>query len=212
MSSFGFIAAIALPRLDPCWQTPASVWHNQGVTVTTRQERQPRKARPPLGPPELERLALAYVGRFATSRGKLVEYLRRKVRERGWEGAAPDLAGLAERFAGLGYIDDRAFAEGRARSLGARGYGKGRVRQALHAAGIGQEDATSAGDIADDNRWASALRYAEKKRIGPWARAVVDRPAREKVIGAMIRAGHDFAAARAIASAAPGEVPEDVSR
>ncbi len=154
-------------------------------------------------------MALHYVGRFATSRGKLATYLTRKVRERGWEGAPPDLPAMVERFADLGYVDDKAFAEGRARSLGARGLGKGRVRQALHAAGIGEDDAAGAHEIADESRWDAALRFARKRRIGPWAAEVADRAGREKAIGAMIRGGHDFAAARVIVAAAPGEVPEE---
>ena len=171
-----------------------------------------RGVRPPLDVEGLLGLALGYVGRFATSRGRLIEYLRRKLRERGWAGETPpDLVALADQFAELGYVDDRAFAEGRARSLGARGLGKGRVKQALHAAGIGEEDAASAHDIADAGRWTAALRYAEKRRIGPFAKAAPDRAAREKAIAAMIRGGHDFAVARAIASAPPGEVPQDVS-
>lgn len=177
----------------------------------SRPERKPRAERPPLEAEALERLALHYVGRFATSRGKLVDYLFRKVRERGWaHEVAPDLAAMAERFAMLGYVDDRAFAEGRARSLGGRGYGKGRVRQALHAAGIGEEDAAPAHEIADNGRWAAALRYAQKRRIGPWAAVEPDRAGREKAMASMIRGGHDFAAARIIASSPPGEVPEDV--
>lgn len=179
------------------------------MTVTSRRERKPR---PPLDPDELRRLALAYVGRFATSRGKLTDYLGRKLRERGWSGdAAPDLTALADGFAELGYVDDQAFAEGRARSLGARGYGKGRVRQALHAAGIGADDAAGAREIADTGRWAAALRFALKRRIGPYAASPADRAGRQRAIAAMIRAGHDFAVARAIADARPGEVPDGVS-
>ena len=181
-----------------------------------RPPREPRKPRPPLDAAALEQLALFYVGRFATSQRKLVEYLTRKLRERGFDGEAPDLPALAARFAEIGYVDDRAFAEGRARSLGVRGYGKGRVRQALHAAGIGEEDAAPALTQADEGSWAAALRHAEKKRIGPWARdlpadPLARRAAVQKAIGSMIRAGHGFAAAKAIASAEPGEVPEDVS-
>lgn len=193
------------------------MWHNQGVSVTNRK-RPPhasgeRPHRPALDAEALERLALRYVGRYATSRGKLVAYLQRKLLDRGWAGGqAPDLASLAERFAALGYVDDQAFAEARARSLGGRGYGQARVRQALHAARIDDEDAASAHEIALDGRWAAALRYAEKRRIGPWARAETDRAARQKAIAAMIRAGHDFAAARVIVSAQPGEVPEDVPK
>ena len=73
-------------------------------------------ARPPtpLDPARLERLALRYVERFATTRAKLRRYLERKLRERGWGAdAAPDTAALVERMAALGYVDDAAFAEAR---------------------------------------------------------------------------------------------------
>lgn len=193
------------------WLTHRPVWHNQGVPVTNTSRHKQIRERPPLDAERLERLALHYVGRFATSRGKLATYLNRKVRERGWDGEPPDLSAMVERFADLGYVDDKAFAEGRARSLGGRGFGKGRVRQALYAAGIGEEDAASAHDIADESRWSAALRFAQKRRIGPWAAELADRPGREKAMAAMIRAGHDFAAARIIASAPPGEVPHEVS-
>ena len=70
-----------------------------------------RKPRPPLTAAQLEEMALNYVGRFATSRSKLISYLGRKLRERGWEGAsAPPIEELADRFVRLGYVDDRAFA------------------------------------------------------------------------------------------------------
>ena len=79
--------------------------------------RHPRKPRPPLTAAKLDELALHYVGRFATSRSKLTTYLKRKLRERGWEGQAePDLDGLAAKLARLGYVDDRAYAVSKARS------------------------------------------------------------------------------------------------
>ena len=102
---------------------------------------QTRRAPPPLDRESLDRLALRYVERFATSRAKLADYLRRKVRERGWDGPASDPKALADRFAELGYIDDRAFAEARARSMARRGLGERRIAVAFRAAGIEAEDA-----------------------------------------------------------------------
>jgi regulatory protein len=75
----------------------------------------------------LQRLAIHYVGRYATSRAKLKSYLARKVKERGYEGPGPDLDDLAERLSRLGYIDDAAFASSRAASLQRRGYGARRI-------------------------------------------------------------------------------------
>ena len=150
-----------------------------------------------------------YVGRFATSRAKLVTYLNRKVRERGWAGTRPaDPRAVAERLAGLGYIDDAAFAAAKARALGSRGYGARRVASALYAAGIGEEDRGGAMDAAEKGKVAAALRFAQRKRIGPYALAAVDPAVREKSIAAMIRAGHGFALARAIATLEPGNVPD----
>jgi regulatory protein len=157
-----------------------------------------RKPRPPLNPARLNELALHYVGRFATTRAKLRTYLQRKVRERGWEGAAPDLDGMAERFAELGYIDDKAYALSKSRSLTGRGYGLRRVEQSLHAAGVEEADAGAARQYAQEDRVEAALRFAERRRLGPFASEPPDRPGREKAIATMIRAGHAFSLARII--------------
>ena len=85
----------------------------------------------------LERAALDYAARYATTRAKLTAYLRRKLRERGWaEADAPAVEALVERFADRGYVDDRAFAVARADALLRRGYGGRRIGSALRAAGI----------------------------------------------------------------------------
>ncbi|MEO5867074.1 MAG: RecX family transcriptional regulator [Sphingomonas sp.] len=163
---------------------------------------------PPLDPAALERLALRYVERFATTRHRLADYLRRKIRERGWAGEAADPVALAERMASLGYVDDRAFAEARAAAMARRGLGARRVRGALRQAGIGGEDAEAVDQAIDERQAAAAIAFARRKRIGPFAAAPADRPLRQKHLAAMLRAGHDFALARTILSMAPGEDPQ----
>ena len=168
-----------------------------------------KKPRPPLDAEKLERLALYYVGRYATTRAKLAAYLQRKLTERGWAGASPPpLDGLIERFCDAGYIDDAAFASARAASLQRRGYGERRVAQALLVAGIEEEDAAEAREGARDGAWAAALRFAERKRIGPYAAVEADRAARERAFGAMVRAGHRIEYVREILNAPPGTIPE----
>jgi regulatory protein len=170
---------------------------------------QPRKERPPLDAERLEQLALAYAGRYATTRARLCAYLDRKLRERGWAGAEePGVGGLVERMAVLGYVDDRAFGMARAASLGRRGYGAARVGQALRAAGIAEDDAEEAKAASRAGAWASAIRFAERRGIGPFAAREADRPAREKALAAMLRAGHPLDLARRLVSARPGMVPE----
>jgi regulatory protein len=103
----------------------------------------------------------------------------------------------------------------KSRALSGRGYGKRRVAQALRAAGIGEDDSGAANDLADQEAVSAALRFAERRRIGPFAVRSNDDPReREKAIAAMIRAGHSFALARTIAAMDPGVSidPEDLAR
>lgn len=167
---------------------------------------QRRKPGPPLTSAKLEEMALNYVGRFATSRAKLVGYLARKLRERGWDGAAaPAVEQLADRLVGLGYIDDRAFALSKAKSLTGRGYGERRVNQALVLAGIGEEEGNDARALAEEEAVTAALRFARRRAIGPYALDEPDQAQRERMLAAMIRAGHRFPIARAIVDMKPGE-------
>lgn len=169
----------------------------------SRRAERARRPIPPLDSAALERLALRYVERFSTTRARLADYLRRKIRERGWDGAPADPAGIAAHLAELGYVDDRAFGEARARAMGRRGLGKRRVDGALRQAGIEESDAEALAPAIAGQAVTAALIFARKKRIGPFALEVADRPLREKQLGAMVRAGHDFALARRIVAMAP---------
>lgn len=174
-----------------------------------------RKPRPPLDAAKLDELALAYVGRFATTRAKLRSYLVRKLRERGWDGdQPPHTEALAERLAEQGYVDDAAFALSKSRSLTGRGYGGRRVDQSLRMAGVDDHDAGPARDLAKADAVESALHFAERRRLGPFASEAPDRKARERALAAMIRAGHGFGLARAIVDLAPGAAidPEELAR
>ena len=167
--------------------------------------RKPRRERPPLTPHLLNVLALRYVGRFATTRAKLRLYLHRKIRERGWgEGALPDIDALAEQFAERGYVDDAGYALSKSRSLSSRGYGQARLVQSLRSAGVDEDDAAGARDHAEGEAVSCALRFAQRKRIGPYAVQALDQKARERALAAMVRAGHSFALSRAIIDLQPG--------
>jgi regulatory protein len=170
-----------------------------------------RRPSTPLDRESLDRLALRYVERFATTRAKLAAYLDRKVRERGWTGPPADTVEIAARMADLGYVDDRAFAEAKARSMARRGLGARRVAQAFHMAGIAADDAEAVAPDIADAAVEAALALARRKRIGPFAGAVPDRELREKQLAQMVRGGHAFALARQIVDMAPGEEIETLS-
>jgi regulatory protein len=175
---------------------------------------QGRKPRPPLDREKLSELALFYVGRYATTRAKLSSYLVRKVRERGWHGeGGPEIDRLVGRFAETGLVDDASFALAKSRSLSERGYGGGRVRQALRAAGIDETDGQAARELVAEQAVDAAIRFARRRRLGPFASEQPDRKGREKALSAMIRAGHGFDLARAIVDTPPGtEIDTDELR
>ncbi len=163
----------------------------------------------PLTVARLEELALAYVARFATTQAKLRDYLRRKLRERGWNGeGSPPVDALVERYVALGYVDDEAWARMKAGSLLRRGYGARRVGEALHVAGIGEE-------LRDDFRPGereqrqAALVLARRRRFGPFAVRALDRAVKEKQVAAMMRAGHRLDIARQIVDADDPDAAEE---
>lgn len=181
-----------------------------------------RKMAPrPLDSARMEEMALAYVARFATSAGRLEDYLSRKLRGRGWAGEeAGDEAGEARiaaiiaRFIDLGYIQDEAYARMKAGSLLRRGLGQRRIAQALGQDGI---DETIRAEVMPGvfEARAAALAYARRRGLGPFARrAAPDDPMerrarREKEIAAMLRAGHGLDMARAILAAADPDAAQD---
>jgi regulatory protein len=177
-----------------------------------------RKPPKPLNADRLRELALFYVGRFATSRGKLMHYLGRKLRERGWEGegqgegeAGAAIEALVADLVRLGYVDDASYAEMQAVSLSRRGYGARRVAAANQAARIAESDRARADAVTADARIDAALRFAQRKRLGPYALDMLRDPAkREKAIAAFLRAGHDVRLARRIIDLEPGAEAVDL--
>jgi regulatory protein len=201
-----FLAAPIVQRLP----IGEPLWHKKGAMALSKA----RSALPPLSQPALQELALRYVGKYATTRAKLRTYLARKIRERGWDGARePDLEVLVNRFAELGYIDDASYAMAKSRALSAGGYGKRRLADKLRQAGVNEDDGRAAFDAAEAEQVDAALRFARRRRFGPFASVPADRPEREKWIAAMVRAGHPFGLARTIADLAPGSTvdPDDLA-
>lgn len=173
-------------------------------TGRNRVKRPPK----PLDSARLEELAVSYVARFSTTQAKLEAYLRRKLRERGWDDEShPRIEEISARYVELGYVDDAAYARSKASSLLSRGYGSRRVDQALYAAGIDQPTRSdNAPDVARQRE--AALVMARKRRFGPFFIGKLERDRREKQVAAMLRAGHGFDCVRAIIDASSVEAAE----
>jgi regulatory protein len=195
--------------------------HDRGRKRAKDRGRKPVR---PLDTAQLDALALAYVARFATSGGRLSDYLKRKIRERGWDDeTAPDMPALVERMVGRGYIDDAGFAQARGAGMMRRGYGARRIAETLNRDGIAAPLVAQASGSAHERRIA-ALEFARRRRLGPFGPGSggdsdsgdrdsgsrgLDPAVRARQVAAMLRAGHPFATACALIDAADGNAAQE---
>src|SRR5437660_2283668 len=149
-----------------------------------------------IAPAMLEKWALAYLERFASSAENLRRVLRRRVRRRVRDddetvrAADALIDALVIRYRDSGLIDDAAYAAGRARARLTRGQSLRRIAAGLMAKGVGAEDRAAAlqalRETAPDPDLAAACAFARRRRLGPFRRGQAD-PARE--LAAFARAG-----------------------
>lgn len=175
----------------------------------------PVRARPPT-PERLRRRALYYLERFAASRAHLAQVLRRRAlrdAEALELDAGPVLLSIDElldELERLGLIDDRAYAESHARRLAERGRPPGRIAMELGAKGVPRHLAQAVTeqlrDEAADLDLETAIAFARRRRLGPFAAATGGKPV-EKALAAFARAGFSRRTAERVLAA---ERPEDL--
>jgi regulatory protein len=166
----------------------------------------------PIEPAMLEKWALGYLERFASSAENLRRVLRRRVRRRMRDDDAAMRAAdglidaLVIRYRDTGLIDDAAYAAGRARARLARGQSLRKITAGLMAKGVGAEDRAAAlqtlRETAPEPDLAAACAFARRRRLGPFRRTPGDR-ARE--LAAFARAGFARREAEAVLGCADPE-------
>lgn len=172
---------------------------------------------------QIERWALAYLGRFASSAENLRRVLLRRVRRRvpsdereATAQAVAAIDALIARYRASGLVDDAAYAAGRARSRLRRGQSLGTIRAGLAAKGVAAEDAEAAIDAlreaGGDPDIAAAIAFARRRRLGPYRRAALDDEMRRKELGAFARAGFSRAVAEAVLICETPEEAEILAR
>lgn len=168
--------------------------------ATRRRERPVPRA---VTPAYLDRAALAYLERFASSADNLRRVLKRKVERRCRirnEDPGPFLALLDDvlaRAVRCGLVDDCRYAEGRVASLRRRGGSARAIASKLAAKGVSREAAAAALANGEDDEIAAASALARRRRLGPYRtgeRALY----REKDLAALARAGFAFGIARQV--------------
>ena len=111
------------------------------------------------------------------------------------------LAGLQEK----GLLDDRLYAEARARSLHAQGASRRGIQARLRRDGIGAElVAPALESLAQDGAdpdLAAGVAFARRRRLGPFRATADRRERRAQDLASLGRAGFSFETARTIVDA-----------
>jgi len=172
----------------------------------------------------IERWALAYLGRFASSAENLRRVLLRRVRKRlPWDreaaaAAAAVIDALVARYRRSWLVDDAAYAAGRARARLRRGQSLRTIRAGLAAKGVAGEDAQAVIDALRDEGGdpdlAAACAFARRRRLGPYRRTPIDDDdaIKEKELAAFARAGFSRDVAEAVLSCTTPEEAEALAR
>jgi regulatory protein len=181
--------------------------------VDPAEEVSPSRGRAPR-PPTPERLharALFYLERFATTAAHLRRVLlRRALRDAealGLDAAAVrrDVDAVVARAVAAGLVDDRLFAESRARRLAEGGRSPARIRAALAGKGLEAEAIAGAldrlGEERQDPELAAAVVHARRRRLGPWRPAETRADLVAKDLAALARAGFSYRVARMVVDA-----------
>jgi len=208
-------------RADMGADRPVSVEAGEDKSAASPAGRKARRGTRPLTPERLERAALAYVERFATSAGNLRRVLMRRV-ERSARAHGTDRAegaawveALLARWQRSGLLNDRLYAEGKARTLARQGRPGHVIARTLAAKGVGAEEVETAvaGLVAEDPDadLTAAVAYARRKRLGPFRRPAERAERRQKDMAALARRGFSYEIARRVIDAADADAFDEAT-
>ncbi len=168
----------------------------------------------------LANIALHHLDRYASSAENLRRVLERRVYKaaphhddldvdeaKGW------IDTLIRRYVDSGLLDDRAYAETRARSLMSRGNSERMIRVKLYEKGVDADtiDVALAAleQDAQDPELFAAVKLARRRRLGPFGDESTRTANRDKHLAAMARAGFSYDMARRVVDATDADALED---
>jgi regulatory protein len=176
----------------------------------------PRRTSPPKPKPvtaaRLEKAALHYLGRYASSAQNLRRVLIRRLKR---ARLAPDdpaygaalgwIEDLLARFQASGLVDDRTYAEAQAASFHRRGLSRAAIGRRLGVKGVGRDQVAAAlatlEETSGDTDLRAALTLARRRRLGPFRAKSERRARRTRDLAALGRAGFGYQIARKVIDA-----------
>ena len=160
----------------------------------------------PVTTESLDKAALGYLERYASSAANLRRVLMRRIERAARAGACDRDAGarmvdsIVERYRARGLLDDRSYAEGRVRTLHRQGRSRVRIAATLAAKGVAREEIGRAlaafAAEAPEADLVAALALARRRRFGPYRAADRRAQFRRRDLAALTRAETPFAVAR----------------
>lgn len=148
----------------------------------------------------LKNVALYYLQRFESSRGNLQKVLMKRITEYAYQNPDYDksealewVEELLNDFEGYGYINDGRYAEIKIRDYVNAGKSLRYIQGKLQQKGIDTNVVENILEEQEYDAWEVALKFAKKKRIGPYRLDAESRSEnRQKDMGALVRAGFDY--------------------
>jgi regulatory protein len=167
-----------------------------------------RKSAPSLCPEALERAALSYLERYASSAENLRRMLHRRVMRAERQGpvdreaAHRAIDALIAKLKRVAILDDVRHAGARAETLFRQGKSLSRIAATLAMQGLDREEIDAAlealkTDHPEADR-AAATAYARRRRLGPWRQSGDRETYRNRDMAALARRGFSLATVRAV--------------
>ena len=163
----------------------------------------------------LQNAATLYLERYPATAEGLRRVLARRVRRAEMREAPvmdnvkQAIDAIVARFVEAGVIDDKAFAQTKARALHRRGTSTKLTRNRLQMAGVDAATLDKAMAALDQEldtdprrrEWRAAVALARRRRLGPYRPDKDRRDRRNRDLAAMARAGFDYDVARKVIDA-----------
>jgi regulatory protein len=187
------------------------------MRLTTR-----RRGPKPVTPAHLEKVALYYLERFASSSANLRRVLIRKVKRSAAAHGTDAEEGenlvdeIIARYLAAGLLDDRTYAEHKAMSLRLRGASSVGIRGKLAVKGVEPELIVETLSQLDqekrDGELAAAAALVRRRRLGPYRAAATRSAFYRRDLAILARAGFGFEVARRVVALHDVEALEALER
>lgn len=168
----------------------------------TRVKRVPRK----ITKQRLKNIALYYLQRFESSAANLKSVLMRRVNDYAYhvpefnkQEAVEWINEIVEQFEGYGYINDERYAEMKVKDYIAAGKSARYIKGKLQLKGIKENSIDAILEEQEYDPYELAMKFAKKKRIGPFRLSEEDRQEnRSKDLMKIVQAGFSYDIAQRI--------------